>query len=61
LKEQIETLRDTVGRPLFRPHLFLRFSMKPPREVLLYGPAGTGKTLLLRAFANEIKHMFSSS
>jgi AAA family ATPase len=53
LKDQIEILRDMVEMPLLRPHLFVRFGMKPPRGVLLYGPPGTGKTLLLRAIANE--------
>ena len=55
LKQQIEILKDTVEMPLLRPHLFVRFGMKPPRGVLLYGPPGTGKTLLLRAVANETK------
>ena len=55
LKHQIEVLKDTVEMPLLRPHLFVRFGMKPPRGVLLYGPPGTGKTLLLRAVANETK------
>ena len=55
LKDQIEILRDMVEMPLLRPHLFVRFGMKPPRGVLLYGPPGTGKTLLLRATANEVK------
>jgi AAA family ATPase len=53
LKNQIEILRDMVEMPLLKPHLFVRFGMKPPRGVLLYGPPGTGKTLLLRAIANE--------
>src|SRR5579859_6441321 len=55
LKTQIETLRDMIEMPLLKPHLFVRFGMKPPRGVLLYGPPGTGKTLLLRAIANETK------
>src|SRR5579859_2656254 len=55
LKLQIEIVRDMVEMPLLKPHLFLRFGMKPPRGVLLYGPPGTGKTLLLRAIANETK------
>lgn len=54
LREQIEILRDMVEMPLLKPHLFVRFGMKPPRGVLLYGPPGTGKTLLLRAIANEV-------
>ena len=41
--------------PLLKPHLFVRFGMKPPRGLLLYGPPGTGKTLLLRAIANEVQ------
>jgi AAA+ superfamily predicted ATPase len=55
LKEQIEILRDMVEMPLLKPHLFIRFGMKPPRGVLLYGPPGTGKTLLLKAIANEVQ------
>ena len=55
LKEQIEILRDMVEMPLLRPHLFVRFGMKPPRGVLLYGPPGTGKTLILKAIANEVQ------
>jgi AAA family ATPase len=55
LKPQIEILREMVEMPLLKPHLFVRFGMKPPRGVLLYGPPGTGKTLLLRAVANEVQ------
>jgi AAA family ATPase len=55
LKEQIEILRDMVEMPLLKPHLFVRFGMKPPRGVLLYGPPGTGKTLILKAIANEVQ------
>src|SRR5579862_2326556 len=55
LQQQKEILRDTIEMPLLKPHLFVRFGMKPPRGVLLYGPPGTGKTLLLRAVANETK------
>jgi AAA family ATPase len=55
LKPQIEILREMVEMPLLKPHLFVRFGMKPPRGVLLYGPPGTGKTLLLRAIANEVQ------
>lgn len=51
--ETIQKLRECVEWPLLHPEAFARLGVRAPRGVLLYGPPGCSKTLLVRACATE--------
>ncbi len=57
-RRQMAQIREMIELPLRHPALFKTLGVKPPRGVLMYGPPGSGKTLIARAVANETGAFF---
>jgi len=60
LDDELKRIREMIELPLKHPELFDRMGISAPKGVLLYGPSGTGKTLIAEAVANESRASFYS-
>ncbi|KAL6193789.1 hypothetical protein ACLB2K_034873 [Fragaria x ananassa] len=58
MRIQMTQIRELVELPLKQPKLFKTIGVKPSKGILLYGPPGSGKTLIARAIASETGALF---
>ena len=55
-------LIESIEMPLLHADLLKEYKLKPAKGLLLFGPPGCGKTLIVRAASGELKaHFFSLS
>ena len=53
-------LKQAIEWPLKHPQAFVDMGIRPTKGLLLFGPSGTGKTLLAKAIASETEVNFIS-
>jgi transitional endoplasmic reticulum ATPase len=58
LDAELQKVREVIEFPMKYPGLFRKLGIEAPKGLLLVGTSGTGKTLIARAIASEVKAHF---
>ncbi|NYZ78864.1 AAA family ATPase [Candidatus Micrarchaeota archaeon] len=54
-EETKKELVEAILWPLTKRELSTAYGLKPPKGILLFGPPGTGKTMIMRALSREMR------
>lgn len=54
LEDVKREVKNALMLPLLEPEMATRYGVKPSKGILLFGPPGCGKTLMLRAVASDL-------